>query len=83
VLNATRVLPGSGVRHVQSLGLLGFTETLHLMLSQSLGDCSPISGINPQGQQAQILRLLNRRSSVSDVLTPPSFSGCERADSDL
>jgi hypothetical protein len=49
VLNATRVLPGSGVRHVQSLGLLGFTETLHLMLSQSLGDCSPISGINPPG----------------------------------
>ena len=49
MLNATRVLPGSGVRHVQSLGLLGFTETLHLMLSQSLGDCSPISGINPPG----------------------------------
>jgi hypothetical protein len=35
VLNATRVLPGSGVRHVQSLGLLGFTETLHLMLSEA------------------------------------------------
>jgi hypothetical protein len=41
--------------------------------------CSPI-GLRLVRRRLQSWK---QRSTLSDVLTPPSFSGCERADSDL